>query len=653
MPLTFHRGGAERLIYFMLLVCAVGGAQTEPAPETTLRDARAAAQDGDLAKAQSLFTALRERSHTDRSVEMEVNAVIGLLEVIDARLKLAPANQPVQSSAQQSSDLLRVAQELGSPAQQQAALNLAALIHLRVGDTTGGLQLLEQVKMDQTDPGERYVYHYDLGKAYELNGFSQRALDEYVESIRQQPLFPPAVDAAFALAAKLETGSAETVRICRAVADGADAEPCWSRATKLWSRTRESGDLLAALVDNEAGQAKNLADFLHRIQPFSDGQYWGEMVDEVVRFPPLASLRISLCTQPVNPNELRTQFRAWSGQEKALSLVLAAAARKLDPPAAFDANMAAWSLDPSNMTAGLDALQILQRETSPRDRATLVDAIATSTRSAHGVGAARAEHVASVGFYSLLGVLLSETHKCTLDDAATNPRVQWLRAIEDDPVNAGGSAEPRKYLAICYSRLGDRAASGKYGNEAGQILAEQGSIRTAEDKIKFHFRSIVYPGGLVKSVTQAALLQWIDTPGKWGQGFQGYGKRLGSSALTRGIRQYLALTFDAFVYPQDPHYLLSPEQGAWPRLGWALKQTFVSRDRRLNWRFALWRVGSAFGSEFTSQFWRPRGSGIGDRNSWSWLPRGSFVLAGDTASDVLREFLPRKKVWGKIFRHFI
>lgn len=137
-----------------------------------------------------------------------------------------------------------------------------------------------------------------------------------------------------------------------------------------------------------------------------------------------------------------------------------------------------------------------------------------------------------------------------------------------------------------------------------------------------------------------------------GQGARGYGERLGYSQAARALRQALALGLDSAVR-QDPHYVSSPPAKWQRRLGFALKQTVLSRGEQLTWQPAWWRWGSAFGSEAVSDAWRPAGAGLGSRNSWSWAARGAFVLSGDTASNIMREFLPRRRIWGTFFRPFL
>ncbi len=93
-------------------------------------------------------------------------------------------------------------------------------------------------------------------------------------------------------------------------------------------------------------------------------------------------------------------------------------------------------------------------------------------------------------------------------------------------------------------------------------------------------------------------------PKEWGQGVDGYGKRVASTfglfTLQVGIKE----SGDAALR-YDPRYFRCRCKGGWHR-GWnALEMTFVAYDDKGRKRFDLPTVAGAYGSSMISTYWYP------------------------------------------------
>jgi hypothetical protein len=147
---------------------------------------------------------------------------------------------------------------------------------------------------------------------------------------------------------------------------------------------------------------------------------------------------------------------------------------------------------------------------------------------------------------------------------------------------------------------------------------------------------MVAPGAVAGSAVTGAMLQWRDSPEEWGQGAQGYGRRVASVNGTRAVRQALAFSLDS-TFRQDPRYHRSGRQGAGARIRHAVvAETLLTRTDRGRRTFAVWRFGSAFGAGLISNYWRPASvNGVGDG-----FERGAYSIAGDAAINIFYEFWP-------------
>ena len=155
------------------------------------------------------------------------------------------------------------------------------------------------------------------------------------------------------------------------------------------------------------------------------------------------------------------------------------------------------------------------------------------------------------------------------------------------------------------------------------------------EKLRYHAAKAFGPGSIAMSGVTAGYLQMTDSPAEWGQGGDGYRKRLGSSVASSGVRAVLAFGLDSALH-QDPRYFRSDDAGFWPRTGHALRGTILTRTDDGGETLSTWRLGSAYGAAFISDRWHPdrlntvRHGFIG----------GSTRLGFDLVKNVIAEFWP-------------
>lgn len=160
-------------------------------------------------------------------------------------------------------------------------------------------------------------------------------------------------------------------------------------------------------------------------------------------------------------------------------------------------------------------------------------------------------------------------------------------------------------------------------------------------KLRYHTERTFSPANMTMAGVSAGYQQMTDSPTEWGQGADGYRKRVGSSMASSGIRAFLSFGLDSALH-QDPRYFRSDSAKFWPRIGHALRGTVLTRTDSGGETLSTWRLGSAYGAAFISNQWHP------DRLN---TVRHGFVVGStrigfDLAKNVFAEFWPdiKKKI---------
>jgi len=166
-------------------------------------------------------------------------------------------------------------------------------------------------------------------------------------------------------------------------------------------------------------------------------------------------------------------------------------------------------------------------------------------------------------------------------------------------------------------------------------IAQTPEVLDVSGKLRFHAESTFGPASIAITGVKAGYLQLTDSPTEWGQGGDGYSRRVGSSAASSGIRAVLAFGLDSALQ-QNPRYFRSGSTGFWSRTGHALRGTILTRTDSGGETLSTWRLGSAYGAAFISNQWYP------DRLNTvrHGLVNGSIRLGFDLAKNVFAEFWP-------------
>ena len=166
-------------------------------------------------------------------------------------------------------------------------------------------------------------------------------------------------------------------------------------------------------------------------------------------------------------------------------------------------------------------------------------------------------------------------------------------------------------------------------------LAQSFETMDVNDKLDYHIKQSVGPLAIVGDVAYAGILQEIDTPTEWGQGWSPYGRRLASTAACSGIHSAMAFGLDSALH-EDPRYFRSAAGGFWRRTGHAFRGVILTHTDHGTETFSLWRFGSAYGAAYVSNQWYP-----GRLNTVALgFAQGSLQLGFDLVRNLASEFGP-------------
>jgi hypothetical protein len=150
-------------------------------------------------------------------------------------------------------------------------------------------------------------------------------------------------------------------------------------------------------------------------------------------------------------------------------------------------------------------------------------------------------------------------------------------------------------------------------------------------------RQVIGKRVVAGSAVSAGVNHLRRSPHQWGGGPVGYAQRFGSSLGTHVAKNVIEFGVAA-AHNENLKYHRSNKHGTFPRLGYAVKHTFiVPRRTKRGKTVALGRISGNMGAGMISQTWMPA-AGVG-----AGVATGGIGLGADVGANVAREFWPRKQ----------
>ncbi len=192
----------------------------------------------------------------------------------------------------------------------------------------------------------------------------------------------------------------------------------------------------------------------------------------------------------------------------------------------------------------------------------------------------------------------------------------------------------------------DKRIMGVLPNYRTAEMSALGHPLTSKQKLSIAVKdSFDYPLMFV-SAGYAGLYQLENNHPQFGQGVEGYFKRLGTSYTDQITGNMLAEGVLPAVFHEDPRYFRLTDGTKKQRLFYALSRIFVtykdSGQTTFNYSEVLGNgLSAAIGLSYYSD----------DRNPADYMQNWGLQLATDAGSQVLKEFWPDMKRWWYVRRH--
>ncbi|MBP1622204.1 MAG: hypothetical protein H6Q07_224 [Acidobacteria bacterium] len=158
---------------------------------------------------------------------------------------------------------------------------------------------------------------------------------------------------------------------------------------------------------------------------------------------------------------------------------------------------------------------------------------------------------------------------------------------------------------------------------------------TGSEKFRYYLRHTYGPESTLFILAGSGINQARDAVPEWGQGMEGYGKRLASAYGRRAVRNSIQHGLGALLH-EDPRYFSSGQTGIWGRSLYAAGRVFVAQKDDGGIRPAYSRFIGAFGASYISRQWHPESYHTPE----DYIASGAATIGFDMVRNVLYEFWP-------------
>jgi len=158
---------------------------------------------------------------------------------------------------------------------------------------------------------------------------------------------------------------------------------------------------------------------------------------------------------------------------------------------------------------------------------------------------------------------------------------------------------------------------------------------TGGQKFYFYLKTTYGPGAVAFSLFGSGVNQARDAVPEWGEGTEGYGRRLGSLLAQKAVGRSIRLGMGALMH-EDPRYFASNRSGIANRTLYAAGQVFVAHKDWGGTRFSYSRFVGEFSAAVISRQWYPQRF----HHMADYLSAGATSIGIGMAKNLFFEFWP-------------
>lgn len=176
------------------------------------------------------------------------------------------------------------------------------------------------------------------------------------------------------------------------------------------------------------------------------------------------------------------------------------------------------------------------------------------------------------------------------------------------------------------------------------VNAANGGCLTPGEKFRLFLYNTVNPYPIVVAAMAAGIGQAYDTNPGYGQGGEGYAKRLGAAYGSAASTQFFGSFFYPVLFHQDPRYFRKATGPANSRVAYAISRVFVTRtDSGHSAPNVSFWMATATSAALSNTYYPP-----GDRSTVDAAERAAIVFGAQAGFNLLKEFWPN--IQHKLFK---
>jgi hypothetical protein len=168
-------------------------------------------------------------------------------------------------------------------------------------------------------------------------------------------------------------------------------------------------------------------------------------------------------------------------------------------------------------------------------------------------------------------------------------------------------------------------------------LATSAGPLSPEEKLKLAVNNSLALSSWIAGLLSAGINQARDEPAGYGEGAEGFPKRLAAAMARRSSSQLIGTYALASTLHQDPRFFVRNDLKLRGSIKYAIRRVFVTRndsgDRVFNWSGLLGMLGS----EGLANVYYPDNY----RTAGNTFSRFGYDMAGNAAGNLLRQYWPR------------
>jgi hypothetical protein len=158
---------------------------------------------------------------------------------------------------------------------------------------------------------------------------------------------------------------------------------------------------------------------------------------------------------------------------------------------------------------------------------------------------------------------------------------------------------------------------------------------TQSERNRLYVKSLTNPWGFVKVGMSAAIDHADDKPVEWGQGVDGYARRVANIEGQYLVQKTTNFLIASAVH-EDNRYFNSGKHGFWNRTRYAVASSMLARHDNGKRYPSMSQIGGVAAGAFAARLWLPDSRSSAGDGAISF----GITMGGNAATSVVKEFLP-------------